>query len=471
MTGAATRNLEARSGGVPWPAVAVVIAAAAVALWGEGLGLPASVTPAAGLIVLTIGFWATGALPEHLTALLFFLIAIVTGLAPADVVFSGFASTALWLVFSGLVLAGAVDRAGVAAALASRLTARVGSRYWHLIAALVGLGSGLAFVVPSTMGRVLLLLPLVLGLADRLGYAEGSRGRAGMVVATMLSTFLVACAILPANVPNLVMVGAAEAVLGLPIRYGDYFVLHFPVLGAAKAALIVAVVAWLFHDRPVATDHAATPAAIGPDGTTLSVILLVTLALWATDSVHGVSPAWVGLAAALICLWPGVAIVPAATFTRQINLAPLFYVAGVLGVARLTDASGLGAAISTALLEVLPGAEAGDMGVFFSLSALATAIGVVATMPGVPVALTPIATDVAGATGWSVEAVVMTQVMGFSTVVLPYQVPPLVVGAALAGLRLGDVARATLVLTAVTVVVLWPLAYLWWRALGVFGGP
>ena len=55
--------------------LALVAAVAALLAFAPGL---VALTPAAGrsagLIILTIGLWATGALPEHLTALLFFLL-------------------------------------------------------------------------------------------------------------------------------------------------------------------------------------------------------------------------------------------------------------------------------------------------------------------------------------------------------------------------------------------------------------
>lgn len=76
-----------------------------VAATGEG-----AYAIAAGLTVLTIGMWATSALPEHLVSIIFFVLAIVLAVAPREVVLSGFLSSALWLVFGGLVLGVAVQR-------------------------------------------------------------------------------------------------------------------------------------------------------------------------------------------------------------------------------------------------------------------------------------------------------------------------------------------------------------------------
>ena len=471
MTGAAQGGTAAIAAHRYRPRRLAMMAGVLTAAGGVAAGLfPLADPVAAGLVVMTIGFWAIAAFPEHLTALLFFFLAMALSVAPSEVVFGGFAATAMWLVFGGLVLAGAVQVTGLGGFLADRLMSRIGGGYSQVVGGIVILSGALAFLVPSTMARVMLLLPIINALADRLGYAPDSRGRVGMLIATMLSTYLTAAAILPANVPNLVMVGAVEQSAGLTIRYGDYFLLHFPVLGFLKGVLVVAVITALFGEPPgergeIRSPH--QPPALNAAGRRLGAILAVTLVLWSTDAVHHVSPAWVGLGAALICLWPGVGILPGDVFARQVNLAPVFYVAAVLAVARLAQDSGLGEGVAGIVLAWLPAESGHPASVFAALSAAALSIGVVGTMPSVPVVLTPGAPEIADVVGWSIEAVVMAQVMGFSTVVLPYQVPPLMVGAALAGIRLGLVAWTTLILAALSVVLLWPLAFLWWRVVGV----
>src|SRR3546814_15514589 len=89
------------------------------------------------------------------------------------------------------------------------------------------------------------------------------------------------------------------------------------------------------------------------------------------------------------------------------------------------------------------------------------------TMPGVPAIMTPIAGDMAAASGLPIETVLMTIVVGFSTVFFPYQVPPLIVVLQLANIP-ARAAAGTALLTAVpTILILLPLDYLWWRVLGL----
>ena len=60
----------------------------------------------------------------------------------------------------------------------------------------------------------------------------------------------------------------------------------------------------------------------------------------------------------------------------------------------------------------------------------------------------------------------MTQVLGFSTIIFTYQSVPLMMAMPLAGIPMGHAARLCLILAALTIVILFPLDYLWWRWLG-----
>ena len=189
--------------------------------------------------------------------------------------------------------------------------------------------------------------------------------------------------------------------------------------------------------------------------------------LWATDSIHHVSPAWISLGAGLICLMPGVGLVPPQAFRDKVPINPLIYVAGILGVGALVAQSGMGEGLSQWVIGVFDLDPARPAHNFFVLSGLSMLLGTVSTMPGVPAILTPIAGDLATASGLSIEAVLMTFVIGFSTVFFPYQVPPLIVL-----LQLGNIPARAAIATAlgtalVTVVVLLPLDYVWWRIIGL----
>jgi di/tricarboxylate transporter len=456
--------------------ILIVLCAGLLVLAPPG-GMSQEMAVDAALVLVTIGLLATGALAEQLVILIFFLFAMVLQTAPPSVVFSGFTSGAFWLVFGGLVIGAAVDRTGLGARIAGGITRRVGGDYRVVIAAIILVNMVLVFLMPSTLSRVVMLIPVVLALAQRLGFASGGRQRAGMIMATVLSAYLCSTSVLPANVPNNVLLGAAEAFQGVHIRYFDYLLLHFPVLALLRAVTIWACIVWLFGPRggdaapgtEPAEDGAPVPAARGvftAEEGRLAVLLTLALVLWATDSLHGVAPAWVSLGVGVVCLLPVLSLVPPDTFRAKVHVGPLIYVAGIIGIGAVVSGSGIGAFLSRWMLGVLNLSPETPLHSFLSLSGLAMLLGMFSTMPGVPAILTPISGELRAASGLTIEAVLMAQVIGFSTVWFPYQVPPIIVGMQLGGVALSDGLKATVSTAVVGVVLLLPLDVVWWRLLG-----
>ena len=172
------------------------------------------------------------------------------------------------------------------------------------------------------------------------------------------------------------------------------------------------------------------------------------------------------VATAIILLLPSIGVVQAKNFNSTIDFGVVLFVAAALGLGALVNESGLGKLVGETLQQVLP-LQAGHTALnFFSLTLMSVLTGLVTTIPGVPTVLTTMAPELANASGFSLPAVLMTQVIGFSTVLFPYQVSPLVVAMQLSGEKLGHLLKITLPLALLTLVLIMPLDYLWWRLLG-----
>ncbi len=431
-------------------------------------GLQPAETRVAALALLTIGFWATGVIPEHITSLLFFVLAMLFSVASPGVIFSGFSSTAVWLIFGGLVIGVAIMATGLGRRVAAGAASQLDGSYARIIAGLVTAGVLFSFLMPSAMGRVVLLTPIAEAIAGHFGFARGSRGRTGVILATILGSFIPAFGILPANVPNMVLVGMAETQYRVSLLYGSYLLLHFPILGLLKAALIVGLILWFYPDTPrtVAHTELTRAGAMTKNERILSWSLFIMLGLWMTDFLHHVSPAWIALAGAVFLMLPGITIVDKSQFNQKINWASLVFVAGILGLGALINQSGLGDTLARKLISVLPLGEQHPFFSYLSVSLASALTGVATTLPGVPAVFTPLSEGIAHATGLPVKTVIMMQVLGFSTPLFPYQAPPIIIGMQLAGEDLAAAGRICMLLAGITIFLLLPLNYLWWQILG-----
>lgn len=442
-------------------AIAAVMMVGALAM-GEG----GPMWRAAGLIVFGIGLYATNAVPGHVGALLFFLVGMVAEVAPAEVMFAGFESAALWLVFSGLIMGTAIMQTGLGRRLAVSLAHVLGGSYIRVLTGVVLAGVVMAFVMPSAMGRVMLIAPVAVALAEELGFEKGSRGYTGVVMAATLGGFFPAFAMLPANIPNLVLTGAADSLYGISFTYGAYLLAHFPVIGLAKAIAIVGLVAVLYPAQIKRDTKPSRQTTMSDEERRLSFFLILAVVLWTLDFWHHISPAWVGMAIAMAMLMPRYGVLPLSILERDVNYTAFFFVAGVISLGAVVSQSGLADRIGETLLaafELTPGNDPLNYGIVSLWTAL---LGPITTQPNIPAVMTPIADTIAAATGLPLYTVLLTQVFGFSIVFLPYQAPVLVVAMQFGGIQIRQMAKCTLAVSAITIVALLPLNYLWWRLLG-----
>jgi len=306
-------------------------------------------------------------------------------------------------------------------------------------------------------------------LAARMGFEPASRGYNGLLLCAIMTTYHSGTGILPANAPNLVLAGAAETLYGLEIIYAEYFLVQFPVMALLKLGVSVGILMWVFPAQPKPVPTTTPLSPMTADERRLSLILIVAILFWATDFIHHIKAGWIALVAGLLCMMPRVGVIPMSAFNDRIRFGPFFYVASILGLGSVMTEAGLTKAIGDMLIGALDVATGADAVNFGKLVAMSTLTGVITTNPAQPALLAPLAAHFAEATGWPIKAVLMTMAIGYSTMLLPHMVPPVVVGFQVAGIKFRDAMRFVVPMALVSLVVLVPLDYLWWRIIGFLG--
>jgi di/tricarboxylate transporter len=421
------------------------------------------------LLILLVGLIATKAVPDHVAALTFFVIAVGVAAIPPKVAFSGFYAGASWLIFSGSIIAVAITETGLSTKVARAVLGLVGSSYASVIVTIAVVCLVLAFLLPSTAARILLLIPIVLALADRLGYGPRSKGRTGIVIATLTTSFLPCASILTSGNRTLVMAGLGETLYGIKFAYSDFIIWNFPVLTLLVVVLISGLVVWRYREPPsTAGQPLDMEAPRDPSQKIVLGIVLCALALWATDFLHHVSPAWVGLAAVVAFLvgpTRNLALFDKARFDYWLMFVAFISLGGVI------TETGLGARMGEVLVSVAglePGVSfAAELWNLGAISLISIGINLVATNLAGPVVLLTLADTIAVASGLSVKTVLIVMMPSFAISPIAFQSPIFLIGMRVAGMPLRELNVCLLIIAGITVTVLIPLQFLWLWAIGV----
>ena len=279
-------------------------------------GLPQAAKMAMAVSVFAIIVWVTQAIEDALSGLIIVLLLAALKATSLAGAFSGYSNTSLWLIVIGFIMAGAMEKSGLSKRIALYLVNLAGGNankiYWAI--ALVMLV--MTFLVPSITARTLLMLPIVLGIGQAFNAKEGQSNivKALLFIVAMSGTAM-SIGVLTAHVGNPITVGLIQAATGTNISWAEWFRVGAPP--AFTLAFISVLLIRFLWPPEMATlgqgqEYVKTELdKMGPVTRVEYYTLLVfslTLALWATDSMHGINVAIVGLFSVVLLLWPGIGV-------------------------------------------------------------------------------------------------------------------------------------------------------------------
>jgi di/tricarboxylate transporter/CRP-like cAMP-binding protein len=315
----------------------LVVFALTAAIW--LLPPPAGLPDAAFRVLITMAALVAlsflDVLPDYLLGLLLIAAWVVSGVLPANVAAAGFASPTWFLMLASMAVGTAVERSGLLYRGAIGLVRRLPPNHVTRCLTLAGLGFFSALAMPSAPGRVLLAIPVAQDIADALRQRPRSGGAAGLVLATFVGFGLFGSLFMTGNPMGLIIYGLLPPETQAQIGWTRWFVAALPT-HLLTFALTVGFVVWRYRPESDVTPPAETlivqQRVLGPinrsEGIVATVLLLLVIG-FATQSLHGVNPAWIAVAAVAVLFVTRV--LDDASFKQGMNLSFLLYVGVIMG--------------------------------------------------------------------------------------------------------------------------------------------
>ena len=406
-----------------WLAVPAGVAAA-----GAVLGAAPLAPDAARMLAITlfcVALWIATPVDPWFTALVG--IGLIGVTFSPELALTGFQSPATWLVVVGLLIGEATSESGLAG-LVERITLdrmpdRVAgdavSAYRYLLVVLSAGGLALAVLVPSSLVRVLILAPIVLSVGELF---DERAATIGLFLGPLFVTYYSGAGILTASLANIIVTGLIEAGSGPSISWTLWVLWMGPVMAIGRAVVVIGVTYLLY--RPSDRDAMTTPDMIestsaSPQERRMLAFLLVGVAIWATDFVHGLHPLFGAAVVALLAFAPRIGVINHSA-VGETDLSIIFFMGAIFAIAEGLQRTAFTDLAANTLLSYLPAAPSLPLVMVF-----VTAVSMVLAflMEGLAVAsvITPVLVSFANTAGIPLLPIAVAESVALNSYFFPYQ--------------------------------------------------
>jgi solute carrier family 13 (sodium-dependent dicarboxylate transporter), member 2/3/5 len=452
--------------------VAFVIGIPAI-FWFLPLNLTRSAQHAIAVSLFTILAWATEVMDYGITGLAGCYLFWALGIVRFDVAFSGFADDTPWFLLGAILMGTMASKSGLARRLAYQVMVRIGVSYSRLLLALILSDFLLTFLVPSGMGRVTIMAAIAVGLIDAFGLGVGSNiGRGMFLILTYTASVFDKTII--AGAASITGRGIIESVGHTEVLWSRWLLAYLP---SDILTILVAwrVTLWLYPPEnvslPGGIDYLKEELRRSGQWTSMEkktlALMLLAIALWATDFLHHISPSMIGLGIGLASVLPFMRILDAEDLKR-LNLLQLFFVAAAVGMGKVLSATkGLDVLTNIVfgwLEPLLSHTFISDFALYWAGFAYHIFLASEISMLGTSM---PLLMRFATTHGLSPLKLGMLWVFASGGKIFVYQSGVLVIGYSFGYFRAKDILRLGLIMSLVDSLLLFLVVPLYWPLLGI----
>ena len=272
----------------------------------------------------SIILWITEAVQSYLTSLMVILGVIICGVTTQKDAFAQLGHPVMWLNILSFVLASMLVKTRVAKRFALWFVLKFGKSAAGIFFSFLIINVVLSLFISATTVKATILLPIFMVVAAIFGASQGHRNNFGrnLVLQNLFQINIGASAFMTGSGANLLAVSLLTgAYSSVSLIYSDWLVAAFPL------AMILLLIGWFVGVKvifPLKPEEKKPQIEGGMERLRQELqsmgkmtveefkaiaIFVGVLAMWVTESWHGVSAEVVVLIGAIIALTPGIGVV------------------------------------------------------------------------------------------------------------------------------------------------------------------
>jgi di/tricarboxylate transporter/CRP-like cAMP-binding protein len=378
-------------------------------------------------LIAVLPLFALETLPDGIIALLMAGVWVVGGVTTPRIALGGFATNTWVLVVSALAVGTAIASSGLLYRMALWTVANSRGGYVGQVLGLGLAGMVIGPAVPNATSRVALVAPAVGELIDALGYPPKSRPTVGLAMAVLIGFGQIVALFLTSSTTSVLVYAVLPEATRASVGWGSWAVRAAPthlVLFACLAGFIL----WRYRPRGGEASRqqaghalALQRALLGPPSRHERVALAVTVFIlvgFATQPLHHIEPAWIGVLALAILAGTGVL---AASGLSSVNWS-FALLSGILtSMSEVFTDTQLDTWLASIATQMVGGLATTPVLFIVALALLCFALSLVvrwqAAAPLLTIALVPVGVS-AGIDPWVIALTALIACNGF---LLPYQ--------------------------------------------------
>ncbi len=291
---------------------------------------------AMGIIVAAILLLTFETFPLFVTTILMCSALVLFKAAEFSVAFGAFAGTTFWLIIGVLGIGIAVNKSGLLKRVSYYALKLFPATFNGIVAALLGVGTILQPSMPSTSAKQSIMAPLAMGIGETLGFEKRSKPMAGLFNAMYVGWSITGTVFISASFLGYLFAGALPEDVRQQFSWGRWFIAMIPwaVIIVLGNYLAITKIYKPETKKDVTKEYINEQLkALGPitrDEKIVSIIMLITLALWITEGLTGISSTVTALLSLMAMLIAGV--YTPKDFNTNMNWSLIFFIGGVLNI-------------------------------------------------------------------------------------------------------------------------------------------
>jgi anion transporter len=406
------------------------------------IGLEANAHMTLSVIAFVVCLWVFEIMPIGVAALFIPVLLIVLlgeKAMPAKTAFAGFTNSTLWLMIGAFLLGEAMVSSNAAKRVAYNIMKLGGSSYTRIIILFWIAGTVLGALVPSGTVRVAIFIPIMIGIVAAYEAPASSRFSCNLLLHVYWSSIAGSTLWYTGTNMNPTAMGIAEGITGYLPGYFTWFAwMLLPTIVLAVGCFIIAQLV-MKPEKEILSNLASVDVikqelnALGRiSGAEIRAIVFFLLAvvLWVTESLHGISTAWVAILVAMLLFVPKIGVLNPKSIAK-VSWDTILLLGVALGFGSIIGAVGLDVWLTENLLTpvLTPFAGMGMLGFAFGIALIVGLFHfLMASASAETAMLTPLIANFANSIGGNVTVVSNIVARAAQNIfVFPYQTLPLVV--------------------------------------------